>query len=245
MTGDLLTALGAALACGLELLEALAIVVAVGVSRSWEDALAGAGAAVLACAALAAVAAPVLSAVPIDALRLVIGTLLLLFGLEWLRKATLRLGGVRARSSSAGEFEETREELAHLARPERGPDWAARAIAFKGVLLEGVEVVLIVATLASRPSGPGPAIAGAAVAVAVVVGAGAWLRRPLERIPETELKWGVGVLLTAFGTFFAAEGLGADWPGHDAALLYVAVALAAASQLQARRLRATHTAVPA
>jgi uncharacterized membrane protein len=245
VTGDLLTALGAALACGLELLEALAIVVAVGVSRSWEDALAGAGAAVLACAALAAVAAPVLSAVPIDALRLVIGTLLLLFGLEWLRKATLRLGGVRARSSSAGEFEETREELAHLARPERGPDWAARAIAFKGVLLEGVEVVLIVATLASRPSGPGPAIAGAAVAVAVVAGAGAWLRRPLERIPETELKWGVGVLLTAFGTFFAAEGLGADWPGHDAALLYVAVALAAASQLQARRLRATRTAVPA
>src|SRR4051812_30718153 len=108
MTGDLLTALGAALACGLELLEALAIVVAVGVSRSWEDALVGAGAAALACAALAAVAAPVLSAVPIDALRLVIGTLLLLFGLEWLRKATLRLGGVRARSSSAGEFEETR-----------------------------------------------------------------------------------------------------------------------------------------
>jgi uncharacterized membrane protein len=245
MTGDLLTALGAALACGLELLEALAIVVAVGVSRSWEDALAGAGAAVLACAALAAVAAPVLSAVPIDALRLVIGTLLLLFGLEWLRKATLRLGGVRARSSSAGEFEETREELSHLARPERGADWAARAIAFKGVLLEGVEVVLIVATLASRPSGPGPAIAGAAVAVAVVVGAGAWLRRPLERIPETELKWGVGVLLTAFGTFFAAEGLGAEWPGGDAALLYVAAALAAASQLQARRLRATRTAVPA
>jgi uncharacterized membrane protein len=238
MTGDVLTALGAALACGLELLEALAIVVAVGVSRSWEDALAGAGAAVLACAALAAVAAPVLSAVPIDALRVVIGVLLLLFGLEWLRKATLRLGGVRARSSSAAEFEETREELEHTARPPRGPDWPARAIAFKGVLLEGVEVVLIVATLASRPSGPAPAIIGAAVAVAIVVGAGAWLRRPLERIPETELKWGVGVLLSAFGVFFAAEGLGTEWPGGDAALLYVAAALAVASQLQARRLRA-------
>jgi uncharacterized membrane protein len=238
MTGDVLTALGAALACGLELLEALAIVVAVGVSRSWEDALAGAGAAVLACAALAAVAAPVLSAVPIDALRVVIGVLLLLFGLEWLRKATLRLGGVRARSSSVAEFEETREELEHTTRPSGGPDWPARAIAFKGVLLEGVEVVLIVATLASRPSGPAPAIIGAAVAVAIVVGAGAWLRRPLERIPETELKWGVGVLLSAFGVFFAAEGLGTEWPGGDAALLYVAAALAAASQLQARRLRA-------
>jgi Ca2+/H+ antiporter, TMEM165/GDT1 family len=234
----LLVAVSAAVAVAVELLEALAIVLAVGVSRRWRDAALGALAAVVVCAALAALLGPlVLESIPLDVLHLVIGTLLLLFGLEWLRKGTLRLAGVRARSSSAAEYDETREELDDVPLPPEGqPDWAGRAVAFKGVLLEGLEVVIIVAALAARPSGPAPALAGAAVATVLVLAAGAWLHRPLQRIPETELKWGVGVLLSAFGVFFLAEGLHAEWPGGDLAVVYAALALGLAARLQARAL---------
>jgi uncharacterized membrane protein len=229
-----LVAVGAAVAVSVELLEALAIVLAVGASRRWSDAVIGAAYAAGVCAALAIIVGPVLLAsVPLDTLRLIIGLLLLLFGLEWLRKGTLRLAGRRARSSSLTEFLETQEELHDAPLPSRGrPDWAARIVAFKGVLLEGTEVVLIVSALAARPHGAAPALVGAAAATTAVVGAGAWLREPLTRLPETELKWGVGVLLSAFGVFFAAEGLGVAWPGGNAAILYVAAALGGVSQLQ-------------
>jgi uncharacterized membrane protein len=233
-----LVALGAGVAVSVELLEALAIVLAVGVTRRWKDALLGAAAAVVVCAALAVLVGPVLLAsVPLDTLRVIIGSLLLLYGLEWLRKGTLRLAGRRSRASSLAEYLEAQEELQEAPLPPPGTaDWAGRIVAFKGVLLEGVEVVLIVSALAARPSGPAPALAGAALATVAVLGAGAWLRTPLTRIPETELKWGVGVLLSAFGLFFAAEGMGAHWPGADLAVLYLVAALAAASQLQSHRL---------
>jgi uncharacterized membrane protein len=233
-----LVALGAGVAVAVELLEALAIVLAVAVSRRWGDALIGAAAAVVVCAVLAVVLGPVvLESVPLDALRVTIGFLLLLFGLEWLRKGTLRLAGRRARSSSLAEFDETREELEDAPLPPEGqPDWAGRLVAFKGVLLEGVEIVVIVTALASRPSGAGPALFGAGLACVVVVGAGAWVGKPLARIPETELKWGVGVLLSAFGVFFVAEGLHVEWPGGDAAVLYLVATLAAVSQIQSHRL---------
>src|SRR4051812_44582468 len=229
-----LVALGAGIAVSVELLEALAIVLAVGASRRWGDALIGAAGAVVACGLLAAVLGPVvLASVPLDALRVTIGLLLLLFGLEWLRKGTLRLAGRRARSSSLSEYVETREALEEAPLPRPGEaDWAGRLVAFKGVLLEGVEVVLIVSALAARPSGSAPALLGAAIAAIAVVSAGAWLHRPLTRLPESELKWGVGVLLSAFGIFFAAEGLGVHWPGGDGAILYVALALGVTSQLQ-------------
>src|SRR3954451_15658501 len=239
-----LVALGATVAVGVELLEALAIVLAVGVSRRWPDALAGAAAAVVVCAAVAVLVGPLLlDAVPLDALRLTIGALLLLFGLEWLRKGTLRLAGRRSRSSSLAEFVETQEELseAPLAPPGEA-DWAGRFVAFKGVLLEGVEIVVIVTALAARPSGPTPALVGAIAATVVVLALGAWLRKPLARVPETELKWGVGVMLSSFGVFFVAEGLGVEWPGGDAAILYLIATLATVSQLQSHYLARTATA---
>jgi uncharacterized membrane protein len=229
-----LVALGAAVAVGVELLEALAIVFAVGLTRRWSDALIGAAAAVVACALLAAVLGPLLlGSVSLGTLRVTIGILLMLFGLEWLRKGTLRLAGRRRRSSSLAEFEEAREDLDDAPLPPHGqPDWAGRLVAFKGVLLEGVEIVVIVTALAERPSGPAPALVGASLATVSVLAAGAWLRKPLGRLPETELKWGVGVLLTSFGVFFAAEGLGVQWPAGDAAVLYVVATLAAVSQIQ-------------
>lgn len=233
----LLTALGAAVAVAVELLEALAIVVAVGVSRGWSDAVAGALAGVAVCAlAAAALIAGLIPSIPIASLRLWIGGLLLLFGLEWLRKATLRLAGRKARSSITGEYEQTRTELARVPFVGGGPDWAARIVAFKGVLLEGIEIVLIVTVLGAAPDALVPAVAGAAVAAFATVWAGFHLRSRIPRIPETELKWGVGVLLTTLGTFFAGEGLELEWPGGDVALLYVGLAVGAASLARVRAL---------
>lgn len=236
---NLLAALAAAVAVAVELLEALAIVLAVGASRRWRDAVWGAVAAVVACGVLAVASGTLVARLPLDTLRLAIGTVLLLFGLEWLRKGTLRLAGRRRRSSAVHEFEATHGELAGASLPPPGQaDWAARLVAFKGVLLEGVEVVVIVSTLAARPSGAAPVLAGAAAAALLVIAAGAWLRAPLSRIPETELKYGVGVLLTAFGLYFAAEGLGVSWPGGDLALLYVAAVLVGATWVQSHVLAA-------
>ena len=235
-----LTAVGAALAVALELLEALAIVLAVAVERRGREAAWGALAAVLVCGALAVVVGPVLLArAGGDGLRLVVGVALLLFGLEWLRKAVLRLAGRRARSDSYAEYVEEREALEALPpAAATSIDWPAAVIAFKGVLLEGVEVVLIVSVLASRPTGAAPALLGAGLAVALVAVLGLVLHRPLRRVPETELKYVVGLVLTAFGTFFAAEGLGVDWPLGDGALVLVLAAWLAVSQALVRSLAA-------
>jgi uncharacterized membrane protein len=237
VTAWALIALGAALSVGLEMLEALAIVLAVGVTRSWRDALLGAVGAVVALAVVAGVVGPVLLAsLPLGLLRVVVGVALLLFGLEWLRKGVLRLAGRRAPSSSLREYLEEREAMEALPLPASGqPDWPARVVAFKGVLLEGLEVVLIVAALSGGPSGAAPAVVGAAVAVVFVLAIGAVVHRPLARLPESHLKYAVGVMLSSFGVFFLAEGLGVHWPGGDAGLLYVAAALVAVSQAQIAR----------
>ncbi|MFL5883663.1 MAG: hypothetical protein ACJ77M_01215 [Thermoleophilaceae bacterium] len=229
-----LTLAGAALACGLEMLEALAIVLAVGLTRRMRDALMGAAGAAVACALLALALGPLLlSRVPLDPLRVVIGAALLLFGLEWLRKGILRLAGRRSPSDSFKEFVEEREALEAMELPPEGrPDWAGRAIAFKGVLLEGVEVILIITALGARPGGLAPALVGGVVALVAIGGIGVVLHAPLRRVPESHLKYMVGVVLTSFGVFFAAEGLGVHWPGSDAALLYIAAAVLAFSQLQ-------------
>lgn len=243
----MLTLIGAMLACGLEMLEALAIVLAVGITRRYRDSLIGAAGAALALAALAVVLGPVLiSRVPLAPLRVLIGAFLLLFGLEWLRKGVLRLAHLRSPSSSFKEFVEEQEELEALALPPAGqPDWAGRAIACKGVLLEGVEVILIITALGARPGGLAPALIGGGFALVAVCGVGVLLRAPLARLPETHLKYVVGIVLSTFGVFFAAEGLGVTWPLSDAALLYLAAAFLIVSQLQVRLLTREGEAVAA
>ena len=216
----------AAGAVGIEALEALAIVLAVGVERRMRDALIGAAAAVVAVVALGAAVGPaLLSGADLSALRLVVGTLLLLFGLEWLRKGILRMAGLRRRSSSYEEYVDERALLAST--PGGARDWAARLVAFKGVFLEGLEVGVIVLALAGSGDRALPALLGAALALVAVVGIGLLVHAPLRRLPETQLKLGVGVALTAFGTFFAAEGLHVEWPLGDAALLYLGAGYAA------------------
>jgi uncharacterized membrane protein len=234
VTAFLLTLGGAALACGLELLEALAIVLAVASERSLRDALLGAASAVVLLALAAVIVGPVvLASIPLAPLQVVIGVALLLFGLEWLRKGVLRLAGRRAPSSALAEYLEERAALHALApAPPGRPDWAARIVAAKGVLLEGLEVVLIVAALGAGSAGLAPALLGAGVAVVAVVAIGLVAHRPLARLPESHLKYAVGVVLSAFGVFFLAEGLGVEWPGGDAALLYLVATLAAVAQLQ-------------
>jgi Ca2+/H+ antiporter, TMEM165/GDT1 family len=231
-----LTMAAAAVAVGVEMVEALAIVLAVGVTRGFRDALLGALAAVVAVIALCLALGPaLLGGADLHFLRVLVGSLLLLFGLEWLRKGVLRLAGRRRRSSAYDEFVDEREELA--AETGAGSaDWAARLVAFKGVFLEGLEVGLIVLALGGTPGRLTPALLGTAVALVLVVGIGVVLHQPLQRLPETQLKLGVGVALTAFGTFFTAEGLRVEWPLGDAALLYLAAGFAAAAWLAIRRL---------
>jgi uncharacterized membrane protein len=223
-----LTMSAVAAAAGVEMLEALAIVLAVGVARGFRDAWLGALAAVIGVVLIClALGLALLNGADLYVLRVIVGSFLLLFGLEWLRKGILRMGGVRKRSSSYEEFVEERDALGGATSPVAGPDWPARLVAFKGVFLEGLEVGLIVLALGGSPGHIAPALVGTAVALALVIGIGAVVHRPLRRVPETQLKLGVGIALTSFGTFFAAEGLGVEWPLGDPALLYLAAIFAA------------------
>jgi uncharacterized membrane protein len=190
------------------------------VVRGWRSPLIGAGAATLVLAALVVALGPALTVVPIKVLRLIVGALLLAFGLQWLRKAVLRSGGYVAMHDEAEAFRREREEAAAAATDERaGLDWYAFTVSFKGVLLEGLEVVFIVISFGSAQGKLGLAAAGAAAAVVVVVLAGVLVRGPLERVPENTLKYAVGLMLTSFGCFWGAEGAGVDWPGGELSLL--------------------------
>ena len=217
------------LACAVEAVEALTIVLAVGTTRSWRSAMYGVGAATVALAAVVAALGPALTAIPIDSLRLVVGGLLIVFGLQWLRKAVLRAAGLKALHDEEQTFAE--ESAAALAAGEapKGIDGYSFAISFKGVLLEGLEVAFIVVTFGANQHRVGLAAAAAGVAIAAVVLAGVLAKAPLARVPENAMKFVVGVMLTSFGTFWGAEGAGASWPGGDAALLVIIPALAVAS----------------
>jgi uncharacterized membrane protein len=193
-----------------------------GITRGWRSTLIGAGAATLALAAIVAVLGPALTVIPIDVLRLVVGALLLVFGLQWLRKAILRASGWRAVRDEDAVFARERAEAVNAPHVERaGLDWYAFTISFKGVLLEGLEVAFIVLTFGSTQGSIPLAAVGAGAAVLLVLLAGIVVREPLARVPENTLAFAVGVMLTTFGIFWGAEGAGVDWPGGDASLLGV------------------------
>ncbi len=215
-------ALSVLFACAVEAVEALTIVLAVGTTRSWSSAFYGVGAAVGVLAVVIAALGPALTALPIDALRVAVGGLLLVFGLQWLRKAVLRAAGLKALHDESGAFaREAEAARAAGAKPPSRLDGYSFTIAFKGVLLEGLEVAFIVLTFGANQHNIPLAAAAAAAAIVLVVGAGVAARAPLARVPENTMKFAVGAMLTSFGTFWGAEGAGASWPGGDAALLVI------------------------
>jgi uncharacterized membrane protein len=235
------------LACAVEAVEALTIVLAVGYTRSWRSSLTGVGAAVLVLAALTAALGPALTALPINALRLVVGALLLIFGLQWLRKAILRASGLKALHDEREAYEQELAAARAAGTVDRNRiDPYSFTIAFKGVLLEGLEVVFIVLTFGANQHDVGLAAAAAGVAVLMVVLAGFAVHAPLSRVPENTMKFAVGVMLTSFGLFWGATGAGARWPGDDVALLVIIpVTLLVATALVWILRRSRHTERPA
>ena len=207
------------LAAGVEGIEALTIVLATGITRGWRDALWGMFAALVALTLVIVVLGPAIALIPLDALRIVIGTLLLIFGLQWLRKAILRSSGLKSQRDEAAIYKREVDELSKAPRT----DWAGFVVAFKGVFLEGLEVAFIVVTFGTSAHNLPLAALGAGLAILVVIIAGAMMRQPLSRIPENTLKFSVGLLLTAFGTFWSGEGIGVPWPGEDLMLFALLV----------------------
>jgi uncharacterized membrane protein len=240
-TGTILVVAGAFLASAVEMVEALTIVLGVGVVRGWRSTLIGVGTAGVVLGTLVAGVGPALGSIPIGPLRLVVGALLLAFGLQWLRKAILRSGGYKEMHDEDEAFRSERELAAAAGDEQRaGLDWYSFTVAFKGVLLEGLEVVFIVIAFGSAQGQLGLAAAGAVLALAVVAIAGVFAKGPLSRVPENTIKFVVGLLLTSFGCFWGAEGAGVDWPGDELSLLgviafFVLVSLALVRALRRRR----------
>jgi uncharacterized membrane protein len=245
VTAALVLVLAAFLACVVETVEALTIVLAVGLTRGWRSTMTGVMSAVGVLAVIVAALGPALTLIPINALRLVVGALLLVFGLQWLRKAILRAAGVKATHDEAAIYRRQVSDAYAASRSGGGIDWYAFTVAFKGVLLEGLEVAFIVLTFGANQGSIGLAAAGAVAAVVVVVTVGCAVRGPLARVPENTLKYVVGLMLTTFGTFWAAEGAGAHWPGSDAALPAILALVTGVALTLTRQLHAAHGATQA
>jgi uncharacterized membrane protein len=219
-----------ALASAVEFVEAFTIVLAVGITRGWRSALTGTFlAAVVLAVVTVALGAGLLKAVPLDALKVIIGVFLLLFGLKWLRKAIMRYSGLKALHDEAETFREEVAVLQQGARSTGAVDWLAASTSFNGVLLEGLEVVFIVVALGSASKALGSATVGAVAAALLVIGAGVLLRAPMERVPENTMKFVVGIMLSTFGTFWTAEGMGAKWWRGDLSILVLIAAYLIAS----------------
>jgi uncharacterized membrane protein len=224
-----------------EMVEALTIVVAAGVSRGWRSALEGAAAAVVVLGLLVVgVGLPLIHYIPLDALRVVVGALLLVLGLSWLRKAILRASGHKDKHDEDAIYAATVAELAPGQDQPRasGRDGLAFAVAFKGVFLEGTEVVLIVVSLGATQHRLGLAALGAGAAALLVLVVGIFVARQLSEVPENTIKSVVGVMLTSFGLFWVGEGAGVHWPGDDLFILvligfFTAVMLGSAAVLRA------------
>ncbi len=209
------------IACTVETVEALTIVLAVGATRSWRSAMIGVGMALLALAALTAGLGLSLTELPINVLRAVVGGLLLIFGLQWLRKAILRASGLKALHDEEAAFAEQTRAAGQAGPVQAVFDGYSFLVSFKGSFLEGLEVVFIALTFGSNQKDIPLAAASAGAAVLMVVCIGFALRAPLARVPENALKFVVGVMLTSFGVFWGGEGVHAHWPGGDAALLAI------------------------
>jgi uncharacterized membrane protein len=211
------------IACAVEAVEALTIVLAAGLTREWRSTFQGMAAALAVLAVVVAVLGPALTLVPLGPLRLIVGALLAVFGLQWLRKAVLRASGYRELHDETGIY--ARQVAAARAAGGGGRglvhDWYAFTLSFKGVLLEGLEVVFIALTFGASQKNVGAAALAAVAAVAVVAATGVVVHAPLSRVPENSLKFAVGVMLTSFGIFWSAEGAGVSWPGNDVALLVI------------------------
>jgi uncharacterized membrane protein len=236
-------------ACAVEATEALTIVLAAGITREWRSTLQGMAAALVVLAVLTAAVGTAVGHLPLTGLRLVVGALLAVFGLQWLRKAVLRASGYKALHDEASAYlrEVAAASQAAVQRKRGISDWYSFTLAFKGVLLEGLEVVFIVITFGDNQKNIGAAVIGAAAAIVVVTATGIAIKAPLTRVPENWMKLAVGVMLTSFGTFWGAEGAGVAWPGNDAALLVLipVVALAAAAGIAWLRARKDAVAAPA
>ncbi len=229
MTAGLL-ALTVFVATAVEMVEALTIVLAVGVSRGWRSTLEGASAAIVLLVLLVAVFGTSLAtAVPLHLLQFVVGLGLLLFGLQWLRKAVARAAGRRPKRDEEAAFDRLVGRLAGGRRQGRDFDSVAFALAFKGVFLEGLEVAIIAITFGAAAQQLWVAFASAGVATVGVIVLGVIVHRPLSRVPENAMKLGVGLLLSSFGTFWVVEGLGGEWPGSELAVLYITVVYSVAA----------------
>ena len=206
--------------------------------RGWKPAVLGTGAALATLGAVVLVLGPLLDRVPLHALQLVIGVLLLLFGIGWLRKASLRAAGVIPLHDENAIFAQETAELSEAVRRQQtSQDWIAGIAAYKAVLLEGLEVIFIVIAVGAGRELLWPASLGALAACALVLVVGVIAHRPLSRVPENTLKFGVGVMLSAFGVFWTGEGLGVDWPGQDLALFVFAAVFLLAGLMSARMVR--------
>ena len=230
--------LAAFLASAVEMVEALTIVLALALVRGRRSPLLGAGAAVGALALLIAALGPALRSLPIDALQLVVGALLLTFGLQWLRKAILRASGYVPVHDEQEAFRAVRDRaLAAAGNDRAGMDWYSFTLAFKGVLLEGLEVAFIVLTFGTTEGRLWLTAGAAGAALVLVAVVGTIVHAPLSRVPENTIKFAVGLLLTTFGAFWATEGAGADWPAGELALVGLFALLAATSWASVRVLR--------
>jgi uncharacterized membrane protein len=216
------------LASTVEAIEMVTIVVGVGATRGWRATLIGAGSGFVLLAVVVAVFGLALSAIPIGPLRLIVGALLLVFGLQWFRKGVTRVAAHGLAGTTAGHADE------ELAWTGPGFDWTAFVLAFKGVVLEGLEVAFIVVTFGAAGGQLVPAAIGAGLAGIGVLSVGAAIRQPLARLPENQMKFAVGLMLVSFGTFWAGEGIGIAWIGSDLAILLLAAGYLVTSLLAVR-----------
>jgi uncharacterized membrane protein len=238
VSSDILTFLATFVASAVEAVEALTIVLAVGVVRGWRSTMIGVGGASVVLAAVIASLGPALQHIPIGTLRFVVGGLLLAFGLQWLRKAVLRAAGYKPLKDEAEAFSHERQQAGSAAPVRsRGMDWYSFTVAFKGVLLEGLEVAFIVVSFGATQGKLAWAAAAAVAAAVLVIVAGIAVRGPLSRVPENTLKFAVGVLLSSFGIFWGGEGAGVEWPGGDVAILGVVAFVGLVSFVLTRELR--------